>query len=501
MAKLVIKSGSRAGESVDLDEGKLLIGRSVRAKLRLSDDGIARNHADVSFDGGSYYIEDRGSDDGTHVGGSAISGKTKLDDGAEIKVGSVTLVFEGGGGAAAGATAEAAPAAAAAAAEEDSGSSRRSRRRRSRRGGDEEEKAEETPAEEEKPKSRRRRSRRRRADADAEEEKPAEEEDTGGRRGRRSRRRGADDSGGGGGAETKLLNDRIEELKKEIAQKDGELEDLRRERLQLKKAERQSKKVPGLQEEVETLNAKLREQIDMNDTLDAERLELQERVTNYESTMSSKQEGMDALIQEKDAQVERIRVQKDKEIGRLKERIHDYEETLVKLRRDIEQFKSDAEYNEDQYNTVVLKNEEIKEKLEILQYQLEETDAKRAEIVREKISDIQNENEDLKDKSSELQSLVEAYEEKIDEMDERIEELEAENEEIETMLSEKDAELKKIEGEDESMSKTLKKQIAQLRNENEAQAKEVEELRQEVHKLEMIRKDLEIKNEELVKQS
>ncbi len=63
---LVVEQGAHKGTHVDLSEGKCIIGRSSKCSLALRlGAGISREHAQVSFVDGLYYLEDLGSRNGT----------------------------------------------------------------------------------------------------------------------------------------------------------------------------------------------------------------------------------------------------------------------------------------------------------------------------------------------------------------------------------------------------------------------------------------------------
>jgi len=71
------------------------LGRSQSSTIFLNDVSISRQHAQVTFRDGSFWIEDLGSKNGTKVGGRRIDGSTALKPGDRIQLGSVHLVFSG----------------------------------------------------------------------------------------------------------------------------------------------------------------------------------------------------------------------------------------------------------------------------------------------------------------------------------------------------------------------------------------------------------------------
>jgi chromosome segregation ATPase len=116
---------------------------------------------------------------------------------------------------------------------------------------------------------------------------------------------------------------------------------------------------------------------------------------------------------------------------------------------------------------LLLETEELKEKLAALQYQLEQEQAGRGSLVRERTTGLQKDAERLEQSNAEMRTLAEAYEEKIDELDERVEELEGENEALENLLNETRAELGKVKNERETTVKTLRQKLKRLEDKAE----------------------------------
>jgi hypothetical protein len=85
--------GLPAGERYDLFGG-LSIGRSGDADVRIEDRFASSIHARLYSRGGSYYVEDMGSTNGTFLNGGRLSGEAELSDLDEIKIGDTELRFE-----------------------------------------------------------------------------------------------------------------------------------------------------------------------------------------------------------------------------------------------------------------------------------------------------------------------------------------------------------------------------------------------------------------------
>lgn len=92
----LVMGGSRSGQRIRIPQGTHLIGREAASTIRLMDDGVSRRHALVVRAADSVTIEDSGSTNGTWVNGRRLSSRHWLRAGEEVRIGSVTLRFEGG---------------------------------------------------------------------------------------------------------------------------------------------------------------------------------------------------------------------------------------------------------------------------------------------------------------------------------------------------------------------------------------------------------------------
>jgi len=80
-------------EEVALREGEHFIGRDPEALIRVGSARVSRRHAMIRVRRGEAVIEDLGSKNGTFVGGRRIDAPTRLEDRAQIQVGSERIVF------------------------------------------------------------------------------------------------------------------------------------------------------------------------------------------------------------------------------------------------------------------------------------------------------------------------------------------------------------------------------------------------------------------------
>ncbi|HXU65444.1 MAG TPA: GGDEF domain-containing protein [Polyangia bacterium] len=90
-AYLVVLAGASVGEMYKVETEKTVIGRGQKANIRLLDDGISREHAQVVIEGNRVYLEDLGSTNGTFCNGIKVDRK-ELADGDKILVGSTTIL-------------------------------------------------------------------------------------------------------------------------------------------------------------------------------------------------------------------------------------------------------------------------------------------------------------------------------------------------------------------------------------------------------------------------
>jgi hypothetical protein len=90
------------GRAMVLAEGKRMVvsasgavlGRSRDCDITLSDPNVSRHHAEIRADGrGGWTIEDLGSTNGVKIDGRRITGRTPLEPGARIALGTVDVRF------------------------------------------------------------------------------------------------------------------------------------------------------------------------------------------------------------------------------------------------------------------------------------------------------------------------------------------------------------------------------------------------------------------------
>jgi two-component system cell cycle response regulator len=90
-AYLVVLAGMSRGEMFKLQGLRSIIGRGPTAQIRLSDDGVSREHSAVSLVGDKMVLDDLGSTNGTYCNGVRVTSR-ELSDGDKIMIGSTTIL-------------------------------------------------------------------------------------------------------------------------------------------------------------------------------------------------------------------------------------------------------------------------------------------------------------------------------------------------------------------------------------------------------------------------
>src|SRR5262249_3786339 len=83
-----------AGERrVWLRDGENVLGRDHDVEIWLDSLSVSRRHAVIRLDGHSATLADLGSKNGTYLNGRRVQRAAVLEDGDEVRVGSITVVF------------------------------------------------------------------------------------------------------------------------------------------------------------------------------------------------------------------------------------------------------------------------------------------------------------------------------------------------------------------------------------------------------------------------
>ncbi len=93
---LIAQAGPSAGQSWPLTKDLLTVGRDAGCDVMIADRQVSRVHARLRRVEDGYELEDLGSRNGTHVNGSPVRGKMKLQDGDLIQIALVArLIYVG----------------------------------------------------------------------------------------------------------------------------------------------------------------------------------------------------------------------------------------------------------------------------------------------------------------------------------------------------------------------------------------------------------------------
>jgi len=97
LARLIViaspEGRPEAGSSIPLDAINS-IGRDVNNSIVLDDSFVSTEHTLLTFRGRAWYVEDRGSTNGTWLNGQRIEGLWPLGFGDELQIGQVRLRLE-----------------------------------------------------------------------------------------------------------------------------------------------------------------------------------------------------------------------------------------------------------------------------------------------------------------------------------------------------------------------------------------------------------------------
>jgi DNA-binding winged helix-turn-helix (wHTH) protein len=90
----LIKDGRR----VPLQTGDNVLGREGDGDIKIESPTVSRRHARISISADGATLEDLGSKNGTFLRGAQVSARAPLNDGDEIRVGSIVLRFRSASG-------------------------------------------------------------------------------------------------------------------------------------------------------------------------------------------------------------------------------------------------------------------------------------------------------------------------------------------------------------------------------------------------------------------
>ena len=93
-ASLVVRQGAQIGTTFPLSGEAIILGREEGVGITLHDPEVSRQHARISWQAGSYILEDLGSTNGTSLNSVQLTGQRPLRPGDSIGLGETVLVFQ-----------------------------------------------------------------------------------------------------------------------------------------------------------------------------------------------------------------------------------------------------------------------------------------------------------------------------------------------------------------------------------------------------------------------
>src|SRR5947208_6281751 len=93
-ARLIVVRGVADPPSFEFGNSQCVtLGRSTESTIVLQDAHASRQHAQVYFDAGHWYLRDCGGRNGTRVNGTRIDQPVQLSDGQEIAIANTAVRF------------------------------------------------------------------------------------------------------------------------------------------------------------------------------------------------------------------------------------------------------------------------------------------------------------------------------------------------------------------------------------------------------------------------
>ena len=96
MPVLSFTSGQLAGQSFEIGEEPVVLGRGDEANLPLNDSAASGRHAEIVGENGGWIISDLDSANGTEINGAQIESGTEMrvQNGDQVAFGGVVLKFQ-----------------------------------------------------------------------------------------------------------------------------------------------------------------------------------------------------------------------------------------------------------------------------------------------------------------------------------------------------------------------------------------------------------------------
>ncbi|HEV2892055.1 MAG TPA: FHA domain-containing protein [Frankiaceae bacterium] len=88
---LVITAGALQGQTIELTDAPVTIGRAPESTLVLTDDYASSHHARLVPKDGQWHVEDLGSTNGTYLDKTKVTRPTPVPAGAKVRIGKTVL--------------------------------------------------------------------------------------------------------------------------------------------------------------------------------------------------------------------------------------------------------------------------------------------------------------------------------------------------------------------------------------------------------------------------
>ena len=93
MATVTIISGAKIGQSYEVGDREMVIGRDAMCEISLPIRTVSRRHARIGHDEAGYYVEDLGSVNGTFINGFRLETRERLSHQDRIRIGQNVFQF------------------------------------------------------------------------------------------------------------------------------------------------------------------------------------------------------------------------------------------------------------------------------------------------------------------------------------------------------------------------------------------------------------------------
>jgi pSer/pThr/pTyr-binding forkhead associated (FHA) protein len=93
-AYLVVTTEAGQREVHRVDRPSMTLGRAVDVDLPLTSPRVSRRHAQLTWDGERFVVEDLGSKNGTRINGTPVAGPTPIADGDTLELADCRLEFQ-----------------------------------------------------------------------------------------------------------------------------------------------------------------------------------------------------------------------------------------------------------------------------------------------------------------------------------------------------------------------------------------------------------------------